>query len=649
MSADDNGRPNSLCPSREELTAFSCGRLPVQRLETIADHLEVCPPCASTLHGVSIPDTLVNQLGQHSSSLPHQEETACSQLEQRACAIAAQQTALPTVSDKQADAHQPGPPLPAGFGGFVLLEQIGHGGMGIVYKARQESLKRLVAVKLVRAGIYASATERARFQREGEAIARIHHPNVVQIHEFGEHQGQLYFSMELLPGGTLAQRLGGRPLPQREAAELVRILAQTVEAAHRQGVVHRDLKPSNVMFTADGTVKITDFGLAKMLDDESSDTCTDAILGTPAYMAPEQASGESNKIGPATDVYALGSLLYETLTGRPPFRAETRQQTLELVRTKKPTPPSQLHKDLSPYLEAICLKCLQKEPALRYAGARELVEDLERYLRGEKPPSVRVPWHDRRKLVLGACAGGLLALTLFGAIFWPRWQPQAVLPPTIVLIDENTAPKEFHWVFGEKDSEVTAIPPNGIFTIRSKKTGYLELYPPPPWPSYRLEAEIQDEEGSKAYRGVGIFLALRRWQTERGPYFSALGLYFDEHGTARGKAYLQAQHLEGFPPYQEREATPHNFDPQLFDVALQPPMPRRQLAVEVRGNAVSAFWGEKRFGTLSGEQIETLFARSAFANVKGEATNWFDPQAGIGILIGEGTARIHRLELKPLP
>jgi serine/threonine-protein kinase len=289
---------------------------------------------------------------------------------------------LPASTRPEPGGHPPAPaelPRPAGY---EVLGLLGSGGMGVVYRARDVRLKRLVALKMILTGPHARPEERDRFRREAEAVARLQHPNVVQIYEVGEQDGHPYLALEYLGGGSLADRLGGKPQPADEAARLVRVLALAVHAAHQGGIVHRDLKPANVLLAEDGTLKVTDFGLAKRLD-EAGQTQTGAVLGTPSYMAPEQALGDSRGIGPHTDVHALGALLYELLTGRPPFRGATLLETLEQVRAQEPLPPGRLRPDMPRDLETICRKCLEKEPARRYATAQALADDLGRYLNGE--------------------------------------------------------------------------------------------------------------------------------------------------------------------------------------------------------------------------------------------------------------------------
>jgi WD40 repeat protein/serine/threonine protein kinase len=279
--------------------------------------------------------------------------------------------------------------------GYEIESVLGRGGMGVVYRARHLALKRTVALKMVLAGGHAGPGELARFRIEAEAVARLQHPNIVQIHEVGEADGLPYCALEFVAGGNLATKIAGQPLPARAAARLVEALARAMQLAHSRNVVHRDLKPANVLLapladggegagvTGIGTPKITDFGLAREMDSDSGETQAGAIVGTPSYMAPEQASGRSHDAGPAADIYALGAILYECLAGRPPFRAGTVIEMLDQVRTREPSPPSRWQARVPADLDTIALKCLRKEPENRYASAAALAEDLERFLRGE--------------------------------------------------------------------------------------------------------------------------------------------------------------------------------------------------------------------------------------------------------------------------
>jgi serine/threonine-protein kinase len=274
-------------------------------------------------------------------------------------------------------------PIPASIAGYDILGILGRGGMGIVYKARQPGLNRIVALKMILTGGHAGESELIRFRQEAEAVARLQHPNIVQVYEVGEEEGLPFFSLEYLDGGSLAHKIQGNPQPPREAARLVRGIAEGMHCAHQLNIIHRDLKPSNVLLAKDGTPKITDFGIAKCLEQELGQTRSGAIVGTPSYMSPEQAEAKTREVGPVSDVYSLGAVLYELLTGRAPFRGTTLHDTLEQVRKQEPVPPTQLQPSVDRDLETICLKCLQKEPPRRYASAAALADDLRRYLAGE--------------------------------------------------------------------------------------------------------------------------------------------------------------------------------------------------------------------------------------------------------------------------
>jgi serine/threonine protein kinase len=266
---------------------------------------------------------------------------------------------------------------------YELLGELGRGGMGVVYRARAVGGGQVIALKMIRADVLDQPLYLERFRKEIEAVAKLEHPNIVRVSEYGHFCGRPFFVLELVEGGNLAKQIAGRPQPPGFAAGLVETLARAMEYAHQRGVLHRDLKPENILLTADGTPKISDFGLAKLLDEDAEPTISGLILGSPCYMAPEQAFARRQEVGFPTDVYGLGAILYELLTGRPPFRGATRWETLDLVRNKEPAPPSRLQPGCPSELEAICLKCLEKEPPRRYAGAAPLAEDLRRYLQGE--------------------------------------------------------------------------------------------------------------------------------------------------------------------------------------------------------------------------------------------------------------------------
>jgi hypothetical protein len=315
----------------------------------------------------------------------------------------------------------PGAELPR-IPGYEMGGELGRGGVGVVYRARHLRLNRPVALKMLLAGALAGPHERARFQREAEAVASLCHPNIVQVYDVAEHEGRPYFTMELVEGGSLAQALAGAPQPARQAAALVATLAEAVQVAHKSGIVHRDLKPANILLTAENTPKVADFGLARHFDGEPAAlTPRGTQLGTPSYMAPEQAGGTSVAIGPAVDIYALGAILYDLLTGRPPFRGATVLETLESINTMEPVSPSRLVPMVPRDVETITLKCLEKEPARRYESAGALAQDLGRFLADE--PILARPagwterawrsyrrWYRRNKVVARAMFGVLLVL-----------------------------------------------------------------------------------------------------------------------------------------------------------------------------------------------------------------------------------------------
>jgi serine/threonine-protein kinase len=280
--------------------------------------------------------------------------------------------------------------LPHSFGDYELLEEVGRGGMGVVWKAWQKSLRRTVALKMILRGERATAEDMARFQIEASAAGHLHHPNIVSVYDAGAIEGQAYFSMHFVEGQTLAQLMAGGPLRPRDAARYLALVSRAVQYAHERGILHRDLKPSNVLIDHADQPHVTDFGLAKRVATvdgpaaQTSLTLSGAMIGTPAYMAPEQVSGSRGALGPASDIYSLGVVLYEMLTGRPPFQGATPVDTLFLVLEQDPVRPRLLNPKVDPDLELICLQCLQKEPGLRYGSAAELAADLEAFLNGDE-------------------------------------------------------------------------------------------------------------------------------------------------------------------------------------------------------------------------------------------------------------------------
>ncbi|MFM8413777.1 MAG: serine/threonine-protein kinase [Planctomycetota bacterium] len=356
-----------------------------ERLAELVDSLSE----ANGSHAVGLLERLV---AEHPDLAPHLREVFAAM--SMADAVAEASTILmPPGVDGPAAIPAPPPepgsfvpgitPLPATFGDYDLLEEVGRGGMGIVYRARQRSLDRIVAVKMLLRRDLATAADLARFRSEAEAAARLDHPGIVSIFEVGECGGHPFYSMRFIEGTTLAKRLANGPVPAREAATILAQVADAVDAAHRRGVLHRDLKPSNILIDAAGIPHVSDFGLAKRIEQDRDVTHTGAILGTPCYMSPEQAAGSRGDVGPASDVWSLGAILYQTLTGRPPFQASNPMDTLLAVLESDPPVPRSLDTAVNRDLEMIALKSLQKPQDLRYASAAELAADLRAFLAGE--------------------------------------------------------------------------------------------------------------------------------------------------------------------------------------------------------------------------------------------------------------------------
>ncbi|MBW3599284.1 MAG: serine/threonine protein kinase, partial [Planctomycetes bacterium] len=321
----------------------------------------------------------------------------------------------------------------AEFGDYILEQEIARGGMGVVYKAVQRRLNRTVAVKMILSGNLASEQEVRRFYTEAEAAAHLDHPGIVPIYEVNEVEGQHFFSMGYVDGESLQQRLKSGPLPPREAAEIVCHVAEAIAYAHTQGVVHRDLKPSNILLTREGRPRVTDFGLAKTVEGDSGLTASGQILGTPGYMPPEQAMGDIHQIGPHSDVYSLGAVLYCLLTGRPPFQAATAVETLHQVIEREPARPRLLNPAVDLDLETICLKCLEKQTSHRIESAGELAAELNRYLQGEPIRSRRVGYvaRARRWLRRNRTTAALVGLApvvivaVAAAVVFARWASES--------------------------------------------------------------------------------------------------------------------------------------------------------------------------------------------------------------------------------
>ena len=324
-------------------------------------------------------------------------------------------------------------PMLMDFGDYELLEQIGRGGQGVVFRARQKSLNRTVALKVIGLGQWASKAHLKRFRLEAEAAARLEHPGIVPIHEVGERDGSCYFSMKFVEGGQLDEVVRREPMSIRRAVELIAKVARTVHYAHEHGILHRDIKPGNILLDAKGEPHLTDFGLARLVESESSVTHTLDVLGTPSYMAPEQAVGNNAAVSSVTDVYGLGAVLYQLLTGQPPFAGGTTYETIKLLLDTEPRQPRLLNPKIDRDLSTICLKCLEKDPKRRYSSALALAEDLERWLKHEPILARRTGIIGRgRKWVRRNPTSALLAASLIAlaaAAGWIVWKSEFIRQP----------------------------------------------------------------------------------------------------------------------------------------------------------------------------------------------------------------------------
>src|SRR5207244_9495180 len=342
----------------------------------------------------------------------------------------------PSKTPRRSDQLIPsGNGAPIEFGDYELLQEIGRGAQGVVYRARQKSLNRIVALKIIGLGHWAARAHIKRFRLEAEAAARLDHPFIVPIHEIGQSNGSCYFSMQLVEGGQLDQVVKRGPMRFQQAVELVAKLARTVHHAHERRILHRDIKPGNILLDVKGDPHLTDFGLARLLETESTVTRTTEALGTPSYMAPEQARGNNGRLSSATDVYGLGAVLYQLLTGHPPFVGATSYETIRLVLETDPRQPRILNPKVDRDLSTVCLKCLEKDPKQRYSSALELAEDLEHWMRHEPTQArrsgilIRTNKWIRRKPLAAALIASLAALA--AVISWNIWKSQFAGRPAI--------------------------------------------------------------------------------------------------------------------------------------------------------------------------------------------------------------------------
>jgi hypothetical protein len=551
------------------------------------------------------------------------------------------------------------------LGHYELLEEVGRGGMGVVFRARDTRLDRVVAVKMIRSGALAEPAEVDRFHREARAAARIQHPHIVAVYELGDHGGQFFLSMALARGGSL-DRHRDRFREPRAAAGLMEKVARAVGAAHERGIVHRDLKPSNVLLGEDDEPLVSDFGLAKFLYDDAELTQPGQRVGTPAYMAPEQAAAGAGPISPAADVWSLGVLLYELLTGRRPFLGSDPGELTSSIRTADPVPPRRLCRAVDRGLEAIILCCLEKDPARRYRCGTELADDLRSWLNGE-PARVRPPRWPMRvvrwvRRHLAWCVTTLLLLAAASAIpvaYWlrdpgtpdPTPEERLLRGEAVTLVGVRGGPARSRWVT-EPAAVLDAARHEHAFTMHGMSLYALELSAAVPLPRYRLRAQVRHVEGDTGSR-VGLYCLYNCRATPDGLEHFQGDLTLNDKGPGPARVL----HL-ALRRYHASERVPRvNNTSVAGPVRLTTPPPAvnkagpwHDLALVVTPQRVQAFLGDTLVGTLERRDFpQRTFSLFDGKGIPADLPPPFPVGGGLGLFVYRGAACFRNVVLEPLP
>ncbi len=671
------------CPDTRLLADFHRGRLSGDDLNRVASHVSACANCQAALRMLAAggEDGFLRDLKQCLANPADPADSGYAAMEAAALAIggATHSTQADTARERWAEQW-----VGRTIGHFLVLGGLGQGGMGMVFLARQESIGQTVALKMIRDDRCTGEHALARFKTEGVALARLTHPNVVRLYDFAEHDGLPYFTMELVEGESLEARIGRVRFPPREAAELVRTLAGAVEYLHAAGVLHRDLKPANVLVAADGTPKITDFGLAKVLDPDG-ETATDrgrtetgAVFGTPSYMAPEQAEGRTREIGPPTDVYGLGGILYAALTGRPPFMGTNPEDTRRLVCTTDPVPPSQVCRECPRGLEWVCLKCLQKRPDRRYPTAKDLSVALTACLEGRLPRdmpgafgrALRAAGITRRRAIAAGIGSALVAGGLFGYRWWAdperllrRVERELAAGRPVTLIPKTGFPVRFVVLNGD-EMTTTGLGENGPFFVSSwsKTSCLVELLPRVPAGRYRFRVDIRHEQ-SETVGHVGLYCAAQALPGATRPiHVFGYANYNDVLSPAKDEALRvkESMRRKGQLELADKLVVPDKNSVKLGTGMIgereelggwtsgapfrwagsQPEW--RTLELTVTPAEFSAMWNGKEVGTMSAGA-----ATKMLTDMTGEQTQ-YTPGGGLGLMLFRGSAEFKTATITPL-
>jgi serine/threonine-protein kinase len=657
------------------------GRLSHAELQAIEPHVSSCEKCVAVLEDLrrsSKGDSVVARLKAYVRDVTLPEDAAFEAM----IAAAARRETADGAAPKEIAGRTALVDRFSGrvIGPYLILYKIGAGGMGVVYRAVQKPAERTVALKMILMGEHARPEAVSRFATEAKAAARLHHPNIVQIYDVGQLEGLPYFTMEFVEGGRLDGKLAAGALPPREAAELIATLAKAVAYAHAQNVVHRDLKPSNVLLTQDGIPKITDFGLAKILDaDTSQQTQTDVILGTPSYMSPEQAWGDVKAIGPATDIHALGALLFEALCGAPAFRGPTKPETLNLVRTREAEFPPECRRTIPRALQEICLKCLEKSPTRRYRSAQAVADDIERWLRNERP--LQTPGlleRTRRRLRRRPVAALLAFVLVVGAVaayaFYqsrPLTRIHAELDAgnAAALLDPSGKPRWSRWCAGQAWSQLATVGGEAL-ALHTTDLAMVELLPDPRSERYRFSARVRHTRSSLP-GGVGIFAALQEpGGTDKNPLFFVLVRFNDVRKIdvskipiLRGRPLPKADNVAELAPRLVFDGdgpslpqwSAHGRTGPMFAPAGEGLATWRELSLTVTPEKVRAEWDGHAF-EMSAAEIASAVEAMRAAPVRSSETveqmrrlkMSYTPRGGLGVYLERGSAMFIDVKVTPL-